>query len=372
MSQNQGTVVRSGRIIDSSLDTAPSEDLNMAQANSNDSDTNDGSDISSQLSEIKESYGRRINELHQEFSQLKDLMMSIVNKNNSESQPSSSKGPSKPPQQLGSDMVTGVTETRSTRPTSSFTIFRRYQEYDSDEEGESTPRSNEERLLNAIETIPQRRKSTTTNTKLLQTHVPYFRGQKDKFVEFEQLLLNHLSPLENKITEENKLHFFQSPLRDETIEYWQSIQITPLTTLKGVLDLFRKEFAKEDLKEVARYKWDQARYDPTTETFSNFLKNLKKTAKQAFGDEADKIIKMFLFGKLPVEIQQELTMANKEESSPEEIKTYLMRKYQYQQYAAPPTTIQPFNAVTSSIPTNNEITNEQNYQTNNDDDNTTN
>ena len=77
MSQNQGRVLRSGRIIDSSLDTAPSEDLNMAQANSNDSDTNDSSDISSQLSEIKESYERRINELHQEFSQLKDLMMAI-------------------------------------------------------------------------------------------------------------------------------------------------------------------------------------------------------------------------------------------------------------------------------------------------------
>ena len=30
--------------------------LNMAQANSNDSDTNDNPDISSQLSEIKESY----------------------------------------------------------------------------------------------------------------------------------------------------------------------------------------------------------------------------------------------------------------------------------------------------------------------------
>ena len=76
----------------------------------------------------------------------------------------------------------------------------------------------------------------------------------------------------------------------------------------------------------------------------------EKDREQALGDEADKIIKMFLFGKLPVEIQQELTMANKEESSPEEIKTYLMRKYQYQQYAAPPTTIQPFNAVTSSVP----------------------
>ena len=80
----------------------------MAQASSNDSDTNDSSDISSQLSEIKESYERRISELHQEFSQLKDLMMAIVNKGNGESQPSSSKGPSKQAQQPGFDKTSGL------------------------------------------------------------------------------------------------------------------------------------------------------------------------------------------------------------------------------------------------------------------------
>ena len=103
MSQNQGTVLRNGKIIDSSSETTPPEDLNMAQANSNDFDINDNSDISSLLSEIKESYERRISELHQEFSQLKDLMMAIVNKNSSETQPSSSQGPSKRPQQQGFD-----------------------------------------------------------------------------------------------------------------------------------------------------------------------------------------------------------------------------------------------------------------------------
>ena len=79
---------------------------------------------------------------------------------------------------------------------------------------------------------------------------------------------------------------------------------------------------------MASYKWDQARYDPISETFSEFLKNPKKTAKHAFVTEADIVIRRFLFGKLPGEIQQELTMAKKVESSPEE--TYLMRKYQYQ------------------------------------------
>ena len=111
MNQDQGTVLRSGRVIDSSSEIESPADPNMAQTNSNDSDTNDSSDISSQLSEIKESYERRINELHQEFSQLKDLMMAIVSKNSSESQPSSSKGPSKSAQQHGFDSVpfkTGV------------------------------------------------------------------------------------------------------------------------------------------------------------------------------------------------------------------------------------------------------------------------
>ena len=103
MNPDQGTELRSGRVINSSSETSSPTDPDMAQANSNDSDTNDNSDISSQLSEIKESYERRINELHQEFSQLKDLMMAIVSKNNNESQPSSSKGPSKPAQQQGFD-----------------------------------------------------------------------------------------------------------------------------------------------------------------------------------------------------------------------------------------------------------------------------
>ena len=108
MNQGQGTVLRSGRVIDSSSEIESPADPDMAQANSNDSDTNDNSDISSQLSEIKESYERRINELHQEFSQLKDLMMAIVSKNNNESQPSSSKGPSKPAQQQGFDTAGSV------------------------------------------------------------------------------------------------------------------------------------------------------------------------------------------------------------------------------------------------------------------------
>ena len=90
--------------------------------------------------------------------------------------------------------------------------------------------------------------------------------------------------------------------------------------------MFRKEHAKEDTREFARYKCNEAKYDPTTQTLEDFAKELKNFAKQAHGDKADQFIKLFQFGKLPVNIQQKLFKANKEVSSPEVIKFYRKHK----------------------------------------------
>ena len=104
MNPDQGTELRSGRIISSSLETPVPTDPDMAQSSANDSDSNETSDISSQLSEIRESYERKLNELQNEFSQLKDLMMAVISKTDSENRPSTSKGPSKPAHTVGLDI----------------------------------------------------------------------------------------------------------------------------------------------------------------------------------------------------------------------------------------------------------------------------
>ena len=103
MNPDLGTELRSGRIISSSLETPVPTDPDMAQSSANDSDSNETSDISSQLSEIKESYERKINELQNEFSQLKDLMMAVISKTDTENRRSTSKGPSKPTHTVGLD-----------------------------------------------------------------------------------------------------------------------------------------------------------------------------------------------------------------------------------------------------------------------------
>ena len=103
MNPDLGTELRSGRIISSSLDTPVQTDPDMAQSSANDSDSNEISDISSQLSEIKESYERKISELQNEFSQLKDLMMAVISKTDTENRQSTLKGPSKPTHTVGLD-----------------------------------------------------------------------------------------------------------------------------------------------------------------------------------------------------------------------------------------------------------------------------
>ena len=97
MSLEQITTLRNGKIIDASSEENTTEILAMAEPNSNDSNTNESSNISSQLSGMKENYERKISELQTEFSQLKDLMMAIIKKAKNEEPSTSAQGLSKQP-----------------------------------------------------------------------------------------------------------------------------------------------------------------------------------------------------------------------------------------------------------------------------------
>ena len=104
MNPDQGTELRSGRVINSSSETSSPIDPDMARSSANDSDNNEASDISSQLSEIRENYEKKINELQSEFSQLKNLLMAVISKSDENNLPSSSQSSSKPAHTVGLDI----------------------------------------------------------------------------------------------------------------------------------------------------------------------------------------------------------------------------------------------------------------------------
>ena len=100
--------------------------------------------------------------------------------------------------------------------------------------------------------------------------------------------------------------------------------------LRDVFIQFRQEFAREDFKEVFKYKRNQLTYDPSNWTFAEFLKTLKSLVKQAFEDKASEFVETFPFGKLSIQIQHKFSTAGKADASVEEINVFIRRRFQYQ------------------------------------------
>ena len=163
--------------------------------------------------------------------------------------------------------------------------------------------------------------------KLHETEVFTFKGQKERYNESKHLPLNHIRLFQKKNTEEEKLQFFKSLLREDAIEFWQTILVTPDTTLREVIQMFRKENAPNDFKEVSRYRWNQSDYQPQHESFWYFLIHLKKTTKQASDSKANQSVKELVFGKLPVAFQNDLSVAGNQGATVHENRVFIPRRF---------------------------------------------
>ena len=278
---------------------------------------NDGDVLNYQHNSGRDNVNQRFSDMNRQINELTNLVLALTERISSSNREGNELNTVSNGHEARSDMVTGVqtnnTQTNPMRPSTS-----------------QYPQSSAHHLIDDIVTEIHHLRDTMTDTpehpKILHTQVPLFRANREIYNEFEHLLLNHLRPHQHKLSEEQKLTYIQSLLRDDDIEFWQSLKITTQTTLAQVLRYFKKEYAKEDLKEVAIFKFDQMRYDPTAETFNEFLNKFKKVAKQAFGDRFGNITETFLFAKLPVQWQNELPMAGKHDASMEENRTFVQRR----------------------------------------------
>ena len=283
------------------------------------------------------SIDQRFPEMNKQISDLTGLLLASTEKLSSNSGEGNNQSTASDKTCSRSDMVTGVSTTNPlpNPPRQSTSQYP------------PPPAHQFDDIVTEIHHLRDTMTDTVQHPKILQTQLPLFRGNREKVNEFEHLLLNHLLPHQHKLSEEQKLTYFQSLLRDDAIEFWQSLKMTNQTTLAQVLRYFKKEYAKEDLKEVAKNKFDQMRYDPSAETFNDFLNKFKKVAKQAFGDKSSDLTETFLFTKLPVQMQNELAMAGKHDASMEEIRTFVQRRCQYAQLIPNTTSAQPFNQISA-------------------------
>ena len=94
---------------------------------------------------------------------------------------------------------------------------------------------------------------------------------------------------------------------------------------------FRKESFRQVLEEVSNCKGNQLTFDTNQNTFAEVLRTPKKTAKEAFREKASKFCKVFVFGKLSIQIQKTISTVGKTNASAKVIRACNQRSLQYQQ-----------------------------------------
>ena len=102
---------------------------------------------------------------------------------------------------------------------------------------------------------------------------------------------------------------------------------------------------------TAKYKFKRLVFNPANQKLIDFLDELQKLAKDAFGVAAQAIIEQFIYAKMPPHLKKSINQAHLENGTYEEIVSHLERELELNGLEAPDE--MPINTVTQQAPQQN-------------------
>ena len=200
---------------------------------------------------------------------------------------------------------------------------------------ENTPATIEaDQILLALQQLATNSNSANVNNnsnrisklpKSLTTTMPAFDGKSEKFELFEDLFQTSLK-IHNQLTEEDKLHFFHSLMRGDALQTFKNISSPNRENLTEILSVFRRKYVKLQSMATAKHKFQQLVFNPANQKLIDFLDELRKLAKDAFGVDAQAIIEQFIYAKMPPHLKKSINQAHLENGTCEQIVTHLERE----------------------------------------------
>ena len=103
---------------------------------------------------------------------------------------------------------------------------------------------------------------------------------------------------------------------------------TKKENLEKVITAFKRRFGYFQSSVKATCEWDAWHFDPTKQKLHEFLDTLQKTAKEAFGSEAQKFIDKAIYAKMPDHVKKILNRAFLEDKPYNDIVLHLEREMQ--------------------------------------------
>ena len=100
--------------------------------------------------------------------------------------------------------------------------------------------------------------------KALTASLPTFDGKSEKFELFEDLFRNNIK-IYTHLTEIQKINFFHSLLRGDTLQAFCNIGDSKRASLDEIMTIFKRRFGNYLSMAKARCEWDALKFDPSTQ-----------------------------------------------------------------------------------------------------------
>ena len=152
-----------------------------------------------------------------------------------------------------------------------------------------------------------------------------FDGKSEKFELFEDLFQTSLK-IHNQLTEEDKLLYFHSLMRDDALQTFKNIDSPNRENLTEILTVFRRKYVKPQSMATAKHKFQKLVFNSVNQKLIDFLEELQKLAKDAFGVAAQAIIDQFIYAKMPPHRKKSINQAHLENGTYEQIVTHLEKE----------------------------------------------
>ena len=180
--------------------------------------------------------------------------------------------------------------------------------------------------------------------------MPTFDGKSEKFELFEDLFQTSLK-IHHQLTEEDKINYFHFLMLGDALQTFKNITSPNRENLGEILTVFRRKYVRPQSMATAKHKFQRLVFSPANQKLIDFLDELQKLAKDAFGVAAQAIIEQFIYAKMPPHLRKSINQAHLENGTYEQIVSHLERELKLNGLEAPDE--EPINTVTQQAPQQN-------------------
>ena len=140
-------------------------------------------------------------------------------------------------------------------------------------------------------------------------------------------------------------------MRGDAPQTFKNITSPNREKLGEILTVFRRKYVKPQSMATAKHKFQQLVFNPANQKLIDFLDELQKLAKDAFGVAAQAIIEQFIYAKTPPHLKESINQSHLEIGTYEQIVPHLERELELNGLEAPDE--MPINTVTQQAPQQN-------------------